>query len=334
MRLQDGSEVSTPLLIPSLSTKGSARSEGGAFQIDFDYGVVKDSITEALLVSAYDVYYGHLPSLGLLKAGPNAAYRFPSLLVIDSGGYETGLFTYDASEVMKSPAATKPWPTDLHETAVAELPVDANLMLVNYDSYLSYGEQIAAAQAFFAKHPNTLANFLVKPPDKKFLKPTLIRPHVASMRGFDVLGVTEKELGDSIMDKLVCVATLRRALDEEQIDLPIHVFGSLDPTFTPLYFMAGAEIFDGLTWLRYSYREGLSVYGETRAVLEQDLDRRANQRRALVHLSNLTELGHMKTNLERWANEHDFDVFEESRRPAMLHAYRAMVARLNVGRRI
>ncbi len=334
IRLQDNTEVSTPLLIPSLSTKGSGVDRDGAFEISYDYEVVKDSVTEALLVSAYDVHYGHLPSLGLGEDRPDAAYRLPSLLVVDSGGYETTPFAWDASEVMRSEVPRQSWEPATHDKVVAGLPGDANLMIVNYDCTRRYGEQVAAAQAFFAKRPDALADFLVKPPDRKgFLEPKLIRPHLADMRAFDVLGVTEKELGDTIMARLVCVAELRRALDEEQIDVPIHVFGSLDPTFTPLYFMAGAEIFDGLTWLRYSYREGLSIYGEARAVLEQDLDRKADQRKALVHLSNLAELGRMKTNLERWATEHDFDVFEPSRRPAMLHAYKAMVARLNVGRR-
>jgi len=27
-----------------------------------------------------------------------------------------------------------------------------------------------------------------------------------------------------------------------------------------LYFLAGADIFDGLTWLRYAFREGNTVY--------------------------------------------------------------------------
>lgn len=145
MRLPDNSELSTPLLIPSLSTKGSGVDRDGAFEISYDYEVVKDSVTEALLVSAYDVHYGHLPSLGLGKDRPDAAaYRLPALLVIDSGGYETTPFAWDASEVMRSGVPRQAWNPALHETVVAGLPDDANLMIVNYDSTQGYEEQVAA----------------------------------------------------------------------------------------------------------------------------------------------------------------------------------------------
>jgi len=34
----------------------------------------------------------------------------------------------------------------------------------------------------------------------------------------------------------------------------------LDTFSTPLSFLSGAEIFDGLTWLRFGYHEGQTVY--------------------------------------------------------------------------
>ncbi len=46
------------------------------------------------------------------------------------------------------------------------------------------------------------------------------------------------------------IAKLRKALDKAGLNIPLHVFGSLDTVTTPLYFLAGADIFDGLTWLR------------------------------------------------------------------------------------
>ena len=44
------------------------------------------------------------------------------------------------------------------------------------------------------------------------------------------------------------------------METPIHVFGSLDTVTTPMYFLAGADIFDGLTWLRFAFHGGYTVY--------------------------------------------------------------------------
>ena len=52
------------------------------------------------------------------------------------------------------------------------------------------------------------------------------------------------------------IAQIRRALDGVGLDTPLHVFGSLDTVTTPMYFMAGADIFDGLTWLRFAFYNG------------------------------------------------------------------------------
>src|SRR6185312_9373800 len=80
------------------------------------------------------------------------------------------------------------------------------------------------------------------------------------LSNFDVIGFTEKELGPSTLDRMVFIARLRQELEAAGLDIPIHIFGSLDTISTPLYFLAGADIFDGLTWLRYSYFDGLTLY--------------------------------------------------------------------------
>ena len=61
------------------------------------------------------------------------------------------------------------------------------------------------------------------------------------------------------MERILNIAKLRYALDDAGIDAPIHVFGALDPVSSGAYFIAGAEIFDGLTWLRYSYDDQVHV---------------------------------------------------------------------------
>ena len=83
--------------------------------------------------------------------------------------------------------------------------------------------------------------------------------HRHELSHFSIIGFTEKELGPSLLKRMTAIARVRRALKEVNLDLPIHVFGSLDTISTPLYFLAGADIFDGLTWLRYAFRDGVRI---------------------------------------------------------------------------
>ena len=63
-----------------------------------------------------------------------------------------------------------------------------------------------------------------------------------------------------MIDRMSQITTLRLAMDEADVKVPLHVFGGLDPLSVCLYYIAGAEIFDGLTWLRYGYKDGLCTY--------------------------------------------------------------------------
>lgn len=67
----------------------------------------------------------------------------------------------------------------------------------------------------------------------------------------EVLGVVENELGPGIRTRLRSVARLRKALDQEGIEKPVHIFGASDPQALALYSLAGANIFDGVNWSRY-----------------------------------------------------------------------------------
>lgn len=66
-----------------------------------------------------------------------------------------------------------------------------------------------------------------------------------------VLGVAENELGPGIRTRLRSIARLRVALNDADIEKPIHIFGASDPQNLALYSLAGADIFDGVNWSRY-----------------------------------------------------------------------------------
>ena len=92
-------------------------------------------------------------------------------------------------------------------------------------------------------------------------------------------------MGDSVLNRMLSVGRVRRALDNAGVMTPIHVFGSLDPLSSSLYFLAGAEVFDGLTWLRYSYSGGQAVYYHNHGVINYGI----HERDSLVNARSLRE---------------------------------------------
>ena len=99
VRLLDGAiEFETPILVPGFSSKAvgplqvqrlgkSQREERVASRIHSE--TLMPRIEDALLVSAYDIKYGHLVNAGAFRRGfRRSLYARPRLLIIDSGWYE------------------------------------------------------------------------------------------------------------------------------------------------------------------------------------------------------------------------------------------------------
>jgi hypothetical protein len=87
-----------------------------------------------------------------------------------------------------------------------------------------------------------------------------------------VLGVTEKELGATVFACMKNIAQLRLEMEKKSLEIPIHIFGSLDPITSPLYYLSGADIFDGLSWLRYSFGNGELHYINTKGIESKGIE--------------------------------------------------------------
>jgi len=298
-----------PLLIPSLSSKGfplvDGLSEAGTV-----LPLVIDDLTESLLISAYDVHHGLLPDHELLTGDERAEtiYDAPALLVLDSGGYELS-DAFDSGERNRGPRVVRSFGRPEFDLVVSRLARDRNLLVVTYDEpdvqRLLYREQREAAQEFADRYPQLKIDFLLKPPaGDAYIVPAKIAAEAGALARFDVVGVTEKELGDTLLDRVLCLAGLRCLLDSSGgAAVPLHVFGALDPVLTPVYFMAGAEVFDGLSWLRYAYYDETAVHPDELAVLMGSFDADRVLRDAERYLSNLRQLGRLGERLRRWAGE-------------------------------
>jgi hypothetical protein len=310
LHLPSKARLETPLVIPSVSSRGFGWHDlNGAPHSDVSMTLeqVWTHFGESLLVSAYDLHRGVLHQSEELLSGSPTVYDQPRLLIVDSGRYETlaRLIEQADGSVAEYNAA---WTVEDYEALVHRLPPELDIAIVNFDHHGAFPRQIAAAQQLFARFPERLSVCLLKPEARGgYLSVQQLGPSIPDLRHVTVIGVTEKELGKSLRERICTVALLRRALDDEGLATPIHVFGGLDPVMTPLFYAAGAEIFDGLTWLRYGYFSDLSAYQESVALLRDDLEAPEKVRQRFTELQNLHELRSLKNRLRelhrvgRWA---------------------------------
>jgi hypothetical protein len=315
--LDDAISFETPVLVPGFSSKAvgplqvqkpgksSKREETVASLVHSE--TLTPRIDEALLVSAYDINHGHLASAGSFKRGfARSTYAKPRLLIIDSGWYEKSVGP-SSGPFYHEVGAADPWEEEDFIATIDGLDGDIQAIVVSWDDDpallgstrkgKTYRAQIERAQQFFASRPHVGSTLLLKPPGRAafHFEPlrNLTHSEAGDLRFFSAVGVTEKQLGDSISQRLEALATLRRKLDEAAAPdppPPIHVFGGLDPLHTPLYFAAGAEIFDGLGWLRYAYRDGFAYHREAAPLFDALVTKRWSQSETTTQLDNLDEI--------------------------------------------
>lgn len=317
VRLANGHTLRTPLLVPSISSAGFKRVdlEGGGTEPESSawLRIVSPYLTDALLISAYDAAHGNLPfPEDLAQNFPSGMYAKPKSLFIDSGLYE---HAYGPPPFCGRRLS---WSEPEYRSMLADLHASSSTILVNYDGYDDDGRaeitaQIAHGQAFFETFSGFGFDLLIKPErrGRGLSVDELSQRTLASLRAFDIVGIAEKDLGDSVLDKLCALAQIRRRLNEADVAAPIHLFGSLDPVMSPLYFAAGAEIFDGLSWLRYGYHWETALYRDDVPVLEaqQNLGVPDRVRAASMLFGNLKALGVLAESMRQFASMGDWDLF-------------------------
>ncbi|HEY5286725.1 MAG TPA: hypothetical protein VIJ50_06445 [Solirubrobacteraceae bacterium] len=297
-RLSNGVEIQTPVIIPSLSTRNVGRIDVDDVPESISSAalrIVGGQLDEAMLVSAYDLARRPMFEADRLLAGAtNTVYDSATLLMIDSGLYETReRVGYDDGAA----ATVTDWDEAAYEVVLQTLP-DVPIAIVNFDvDHAPFSDQIAAAQRLFAAHSSRASVMLLKPEhEKRFIDDALLGAVAADLRSFDIVAVTEKELGNTLLERLRTLVRVRRVLERSNVAAPLHVFGGLDPLLTPLYIACGAEIVDGVGWLRYAYLDDAAHHLETRAV--RDLDSRVDVRLLTTVNRNLLYMRDLKRRLE------------------------------------
>ena len=301
----------TPLLIPSFSSKGFARSKkDGKSEIGKILATAGEFLTEGFLISAYDIFYEHLPH-------PSNLSCTPEIIFVDSGGYETST-DCDYSSVIDPVSNPEPWTIKNLESVFDNWPDHVPAAFVSFDhpnDRKPFAAQVINSRRLFQKCSQHLKVLLLKPETKEqtTLKKTLKSAisEVAELDSFDIVGLTEKELGRSMLDRMAEIAKLRIAMDDAEVKTPLHIFGALDPLSVCLYYIAGAEIFDGLSWLRYGYsRQGVCIYRHNLGVVEYGVHVSDDQVRLRALSGNYYALQALKQRLLEFEESRKFNKLE------------------------
>lgn len=250
-------QARTPLLVPSFSSRGFPDVSGIHLS-------TSDEVFEASLVSAYDIGHNLLEGQDIYCS---------DVLFIDSGGYEAKL-TYDPGEVYNDDRRGRPWSLEDYRAVLDGLSPLSQLVMVSFDHAgpRPLLAQVEEARDLFHAYPEYASDFLCKPEVGSLFVDVdgLARRMDAVAGSFSVLGVTEKELGGSLLERCRSLLRVRSALLAMDSDMPIHVFGCMEPLSIISYFLCGADVFDGLTWLRLAFSDGLPLYGQVDVILREE----------------------------------------------------------------
>lgn len=288
------------MLVPSYSSKGFP-------DLSHIIDVTEPYIYSEILVSAYDIHKKYIEN----------PLDFPTLIFLDSGGYEASKDRdlSDYFEVLGTEYKPHDWLEEEFEKVVETWSVLPPVVYINYDhpkSRIPLDDQIRRAAKTGGSGRQIAREFLVKTttPDRDFLDIDEIISKVDRFSPFSVIGFTEKEIGSSLLDRMANIGRIRQALMSKGIETPIHIFGSLDTISTILYFVMGADIFDGLTWLRYAYEKGSTVYRQEMAATRYPASTTALNVTERCWQQNYSYLKEMELEMRKFLLSGDFHVFK------------------------
>ncbi len=116
---------------------------------------------------------------------------------------------------------------------------------------------------------------------------------------FDILGFTEKEVAYTWHKGIHFLNEMRNCLAAEFSEyIPIHLFGCFDPKSIIYFCLSGADIFDGLSWLRYFVRGRQTLYTrEYEAFIPLSLQSELDFYRPEIMANNIVEFSRLRNDL-------------------------------------
>lgn len=236
-------DVGTPLIAPSFSSRGFP-------YVSDIWEEFRHKLFGVCLVSAFDIAGGRIPA---------SVVDMVNVVILDCGLYEAKKGLIESGYLYTPPSAAD-WTRNQYREVVKSTATGGNVILVNFDHVGKLEDQIESASGDFLLVPHAASDFLIKPADEtEWVNVAKLSQHLEALKQFSVIGITAREAGTSFLKRCSSIVMLRDLLNDADIDTPIHVFGAINPYEVLAYFFSGADIFDGLNWLRLAFRENGSI---------------------------------------------------------------------------
>ena len=113
------------------------------------------------------------------------------------------------------------------------------------------------------------------------------------------------------MRRCSSIVMLRDLLNDASLEMPIHVFGAINPYEVLAYFFCGADIFDGLNWLRLAFRNSGSVPTEESALEDMKWNMTDWELQAVQCTYNLTLLFRLQQAMREYATSGNLESLVE-----------------------
>ncbi|WP_221568338.1 hypothetical protein [Alkalihalobacillus sp. TS-13] len=288
-----GIEEETPILVPSFSSKGFP-------EVGDLYNNLKEYLTDVSLVSAYDLHYKNINIDSIYET---------DMLLIDSGGYERDK-EHDLSTIYRDRHISETWNRELHHSLLEKIESLTNILIVNFDSTetMPLSRQLELANETFAQYPDFASDFLCKPSSSyPLINIDEYCQNIDLISNFSVVGFTEKELGFSLLERCKNIYRVRKSLENKNLEIPIHIFGCIDPLNIIVYFLSGADIFDGLSWLRFAFNNDYPTYFNSYSISNELWSFEDDEVKALAILENLRILCDLKERLIEFTSSNNWD---------------------------
>lgn len=224
--------LKSPFFFPSISS----------IQTNFDeydyFKLIKKTSYPGFLVSAYDLFH-HKERANFIKDVSEVS-KNGLFVLMDSGHYEA----YWRSD--------SKWTFDKLQAILKEINVDLCFSYdVFYDEKKKLSEHIEetiknTAMTGGAQKTGITIPIIHATPNHF---PEVVKKVVEGINP-EIIGITERDLGNSLLERAENLRLIRQELNKMKRDIPIHLLGTGNPTSILIYFLYGADFFDALEWCK------------------------------------------------------------------------------------
>ena len=228
----DGKEIRTPFFFPAIS---SIKTN---FKVTEYFDLIKRTGYPGLLISAYDIY--NAESKEQLIKDISEISEDSKFVLIDSGNYER-YWNKD-----------KNWNPKRYDSILKNIKTD---MCFSYDVSWTKDKKVKIHIDETVKSTAITAGSSIQGEVIPIIHgipenfPIIIKGVIKGIEP-QIIGITERELGASLLERAKTLKKIRDETNSIRNDVVIHLLGAGNPASILVYALCGANTFDALEWCK------------------------------------------------------------------------------------